>query len=118
VDAGKQADRTSRKSRFVRDGRPAVAEPGLRLGNVHQERGGTLALGFASRESISSLSKHGVRSLPISVRHALAAGNLPFHHHDPFDRMLVAQAQCEGLTLVTVDPQVMAYDIAVLDASR
>ena len=79
---------------------------------------GRLRLDSPLEESISSLSKHGVRSLPISVRHALAAGNLPFQHHDPFDRMLVAQAQCEGLTLVTVDPQVMAYDIAVLDASR
>jgi PIN domain nuclease of toxin-antitoxin system len=79
---------------------------------------GRLSLDSPVGESIPALLKQGVRSLPISVRHAMVAGNLPFHHHDPFDRMLVAQAQCEGLTLVTADPQVMAYDVVALDASR
>jgi PIN domain nuclease of toxin-antitoxin system len=54
--------------------------------------------------------------LPITHRHALAAGALPLHHDDPFDRMLVAQAQLEGLTLVTRDPRMRLYDVAVLPA--
>jgi PIN domain nuclease of toxin-antitoxin system len=42
----------------------------------------------------------------------------PAHHADPFDRMLIAQAICEGLTLMTVDQAIFAYDIPILDASR
>lgn len=52
--------------------------------------------------------------LPVTARHAIAAGALPRHHNDPFDRMLVAQAQREGLTLVTADPMIRRYEVAVL----
>lgn len=44
------------------------------------------------------------RHLPVTADHAIAAGRLPFIHRDPFDRMLIAQAGCEDLTLVTRDP--------------
>jgi PIN domain len=50
-------------------------------------------------------------SLPVTVDHAIAAGRLPLLHRDPFDRMLVAQARCEGLTLVTRDPQIHRYEV-------
>ena len=52
--------------------------------------------------------------LLISARHALVAGNLPPHHTDPFDRMLIAQAQVEELTIVTHDERFAAYKIPVL----
>ncbi len=52
--------------------------------------------------------------LPISVQHALLAGDLPRHHDDPFDRMLIAQAQVERLTFVTHDPQIERYGLRVL----
>jgi len=52
--------------------------------------------------------------LDISMRHVRALGSLLPHHRDPFDRMLVAQAQADGLTLVTVDPLVRAYGVACL----
>ncbi|HEY5866967.1 MAG TPA: type II toxin-antitoxin system VapC family toxin [Candidatus Tectomicrobia bacterium] len=52
--------------------------------------------------------------LPITLAHALAAGALPRHHRDPFDRMLVAQAQLEGLTLVTHDVRMRPYSVPVL----
>ena len=52
--------------------------------------------------------------LDISGRHALAAGALPRHHADPFDRMLVAQALQEGLTLVTRDERLGAYGAPIL----
>jgi len=58
----------------------------------------------------------GFDPLPIGVDHALSAGSLPPHHADPFDRMLVAQAQHEGLTLVTADRQIAKYDVRVLVA--
>lgn len=54
--------------------------------------------------------------LPMTARHSLAAANLPRHHEDPFDRMLIAQAQLEGLTVVTRDPAFRAYGIEILPA--
>ena len=54
--------------------------------------------------------------LPIEVVHAMAAGELPPHHKDPFDRMLVAQARVEGLTLVAHDAGIARYDVELLDA--
>ena len=56
----------------------------------------------------------GFRELPITSEHAIAAGRLPLIHRDPFDRMLVAQAQCEELTLVTKNPQILEYPVPVL----
>ena len=57
----------------------------------------------------------GVRLLALSADHGLAVASLPLHHRDPFDRLLVAQACHEGLTLVTADARIRAYDVAVLD---
>jgi PIN domain nuclease of toxin-antitoxin system len=51
----------------------------------------------------------GFTSLPISVEHAERAGSLPGPHRDPFDRMLIAQAAAEGLTLLTTDRGVKRY---------
>lgn len=47
--------------------------------------------------------------LPINIHHALTVTTLPDHHRDPFDRILVAQARYEGLTLVSRDPYVPLY---------
>jgi PIN domain nuclease of toxin-antitoxin system len=54
--------------------------------------------------------------LPISIGHALRAGELPHHHDDPFDRVLVAQAELEGLTIVTRDENIARYAVATLPA--
>jgi PIN domain nuclease of toxin-antitoxin system len=56
----------------------------------------------------------GFLELPVAFRHTKAAAALPPVHRDPFDRMLVAQAQQEGLTLVTHDEVLTAYGIALL----
>lgn len=61
-------------------------------------------------------AEHGFESLQITARHAVAAARLPQHHNDSFDRMLVAQAQLEGLTIVTRDPVFDRYSVAVLRA--
>ena len=52
--------------------------------------------------------------LDISLAHALASARLPRHHGDPFDRLLIAQAQAEGLTILTADRKFAAYDVAVI----
>ncbi|RDI43921.1 type II toxin-antitoxin system VapC family toxin [Nocardia mexicana] len=56
----------------------------------------------------------GFVQLNIDCEHALAAGRLPLIHRDPFDRILVAQAQCENLILVTRDPYCRKYDVPIL----
>jgi PIN domain nuclease of toxin-antitoxin system len=60
------------------------------------------------------MARNQFRPLHITIRHAVAAGRLPRHHGDPFDRMLVAQAKAESLTLVTTDVQLRAYGVPVL----
>ena len=57
----------------------------------------------------------GVRVLGLSADHGLAVASLPLHHRDPFDRLLIAQARQDGLTLVTADTRIHAYDVAVID---
>ena len=54
--------------------------------------------------------------LAIGISHATTAGQLPRHHDDPFDRMLIAQAQVEQLTIVTRDKRFGDYDVAVVPA--
>ncbi len=56
----------------------------------------------------------GFAELPISSQHAMTAARLPMIHRDPFDRMLVAQARDENLTLVTRDARCQRYDVVVL----
>ena len=59
---------------------------------------------------------NGFIELPMTARHAHTAGWLPRHHDDPFDRMLIAQAQVEALTIVTRDTAFRSYDVALLPA--
>ena len=63
-----------------------------------------------------ALKTSGFLQLPISVDHAERAPTLPSLHRDPFDRMLVAQAQIEALALVTADGALLPYDVEVIDA--
>lgn len=56
----------------------------------------------------------GFHSLPIAFAHAARVATLPHHHMDPFDRMLIAQAQVEHLTFVTADWRLEPYDVPVL----
>ena len=56
----------------------------------------------------------GAQPLPVTVDHAAAVEELPWHHRDPFDRILVAQVAAERAALVTADPAVHAYGIAVI----
>ena len=57
---------------------------------------------------------HGMRILPISLAQALGVLSLPWHHKDPFDRLLISVAQTEQLTLVTADPLLRPYEASLL----
>jgi PIN domain nuclease of toxin-antitoxin system len=63
---------------------------------------------------LEALEANAFGTLAITAAHALAAGDLPAHHADPFDRMLIAQAQSEALTLVSVDARFGDYEVACL----
>lgn len=62
----------------------------------------------------SMLATFRLSELPVSIRHAESAAQLPGHHRDPFDRLLVAQAKLEGLILVTADRKLTHYGIPLL----
>jgi PIN domain nuclease of toxin-antitoxin system len=55
-------------------------------------------------------------ALPITAEHGAYVADLPPHHRDPFDRLLIAQAVLEGLPILTADPQIGRYDVEVIEA--
>jgi PIN domain nuclease of toxin-antitoxin system len=63
---------------------------------------------------LETMAERGFSELPVRSTDGLRAGALPPHHADPFDRILIAQAQSEGLTLVTRDTRIAAYDVPIL----
>jgi len=58
----------------------------------------------------------GFTPLPVTIAHGVAAGRLPRHHDDPFDRILIAQAFAEGLTIVTSDKRFSDYSVSFIPA--
>lgn len=68
----------------------------------------------APDDLLDQLEKAGVDLLPITPRHADRVGTLPLHHRDPFDRLLIAQADCDGLALVTADGEFQRYGVKVV----
>jgi PIN domain nuclease of toxin-antitoxin system len=67
---------------------------------------------------IDLIDESGFERLAITFDHAAEVGTLPLHHRDPFDRMLVAQARLEGMTLATADAALAGYDVPLLVISR
>ena len=64
----------------------------------------------------AAIRMQGFEPLLMTFHHAAQAGSLPPHHRDPFDRMLIAQTQAEGLVLVTRDPDIPRYGVHILAA--
>lgn len=62
----------------------------------------------------SRMALLGIRSLDIRATHAMRAAALPLHHRDPFDRMLVAQAQVDDMKIVSADAMLKQYDVTVI----
>jgi PIN domain nuclease of toxin-antitoxin system len=63
------------------------------------------------------LQRQRFELLPVLMRHTKAVASMPHHHRDPFDRMLIAQAMTDGMTLVTDDRDVARYQVSLLPAS-
>jgi PIN domain nuclease of toxin-antitoxin system len=61
-----------------------------------------------------TLESNSFQQLPISLQHGLVAGALPRHHDDPFDRMLIAQAKTNQLTMITHDVRMEQYGVSIL----
>ena len=68
----------------------------------------------APADFLERLERAGVDLLPIAPRHADRVGTLPMHHRDPFDRLLIAQAEIEGLAIVSADTKLARYGIEVV----
>jgi PIN domain nuclease of toxin-antitoxin system len=68
----------------------------------------------APADLLEAVEANDFETLPITAAHALAAGALPPHHSDPFDRMLIAQARAESLTLISVDNRFPQYHVDLL----
>ncbi|MDA8334889.1 MAG: type II toxin-antitoxin system VapC family toxin [Peptococcaceae bacterium] len=60
------------------------------------------------------LDVNAISALPVQMNHALHVNTLPAYHRDPFDRLLVAQALCEDLSIMTADPQICQYSVTVI----
>lgn len=71
-----------------------------------------------TRRPAQAVADGGFSELPVAFEHAEAVGSLPMHHNDPFDRLLLAVAAVEGLTIVTSDAKFEAYGATLIDARR
>ncbi|HLG88050.1 MAG TPA: type II toxin-antitoxin system VapC family toxin [Alphaproteobacteria bacterium] len=67
-----------------------------------------------SRYIPERIAQYGLDVLDIRLPHVTEAGSLPLYHNDPFDRLLIAQAGCEGLTVATPDPSFGPYDVRTM----
>jgi PIN domain nuclease of toxin-antitoxin system len=110
-----------RPDRLSETARAAIREPenvvfvsavtGWEIGVLRIKRG------FEFPDDLESqMEAHGFMPLAVSMSHALSVESLPPIHGDPFDRMLVAQAQAEGLTIITSDRAMRRYPVAILPA--
>jgi PIN domain nuclease of toxin-antitoxin system len=70
------------------------------------------------RPIVAAVLALGFEILPVAGAHAEHAGSLPLHHNDPFDRLIIAQAQLEGMVLGTQDRLMRPYGVAVLGLDR
>ncbi len=65
---------------------------------------------------LAEVPASGMSWLPITARHSRAAARLPAHHRDPFDRMLIAQAQVENCSVVSRDSAFRSYEVPLIEA--
>jgi len=107
-------------SRLEEEARAAIADPGT-LVHVSAASAWEISikralgrLDLRDEEFLYGMRESGFTELPVTAEHGLAAGALPPHHRDPFDRMLVAQATSEGMRLVTHDRAMADYNVDIV----
>jgi PIN domain nuclease of toxin-antitoxin system len=71
-----------------------------------------------TRRPSEAVAEGGFRELPIAFEHAEAVGDLPMHHKDPFDRLILAVASVEGFAIVTSDAEFERYGLPLIDARK
>ncbi|GJL63777.1 MAG: twitching motility protein PilT [Nitrospirales bacterium] len=103
---------TAKAASTIKEGKNAVYVSAVTAWEISIKK----ALGKlkAPDELEEALEANRFLQLPITIQHGLMAGGLPRHHDDPFDRMLIAQAQLENLTIMTHDVHMKRYDIPIL----
>lgn len=63
---------------------------------------------------LSRMALYRFKALPVQISHAAQVYDLPRHHDDPFDRLLVAQSQVESIPLISADPEIRKYEVEVI----
>ncbi|MDM8558065.1 type II toxin-antitoxin system VapC family toxin [Candidatus Parabeggiatoa sp. HSG14] len=71
-------------------------------------------LEFDDEELLTAIESGGFLEVAVTIRHGLIAGSLPRHHEDPFDRMLIAQAQVENFSIITHDAKFKYYEVPII----
>lgn len=100
--------------RAITDGRNRVLVSAVNAWEITIKKG--LGKLRAPDDLLEQLAERRFAPLDVTLAHALAVGDLPDHHADPFDRLLIAQARTEQLTLITRDERIAWYDVATLAA--
>jgi len=75
---------------------------------------GKLKIDLRLSDLIRQQEENGIEILSVQVSHVLEIGNLPSHHKDPFDRLLIAQARIEEMVFVSADPIIAQYPVRVI----
>jgi len=81
---------------------------------IKRKLGRLVLPGRTSTFLADAAASHDLATLAVTMEHAVAAGELPLHHKDPFDRLLVAQAEIEQLVVATPDPAFRSYGVRTL----
>jgi len=103
-----QAHRSISRATQVFMSTASAWELAIKVGN------GKLNFEGGAKNFIQQLEDNGVLILPIRYEHIIQAESLPHHHRDPFDRLLVATAMHENLTIITADQNIPAYGVPVI----
>ncbi|GAB4505044.1 MAG: type II toxin-antitoxin system VapC family toxin [Anaerolineales bacterium] len=81
---------------------------------IKTTRGRLILPEYPERYIPNRLRLHGFQALPVQIHHAVQVYQLPMHHTDPFDRLLIAQSQIESMPLLSADKNIRRYDVEVV----
>ena len=107
-----ELDRLSQVATDLLDGKTEVIVSAVSIWEVAIKR--SIGKLEAPPDLLAQLTRAGLQPLAISAAHADRVGSLPLHHRDPFDRLLIAQAQLEAVSLVSADGPMRRYEVEVI----